>query len=214
GENYTYSLSDDVLGYFIEVISGMPFDRFLQERIFTPLGMTDTFFYVPEVKKHRLAALYRGDENGNITKMPPDKKILSKSPEQRFFSGGGGLYSTVHDYARFCQLLINGGELDGVRLVSRKTVEMMSTNGVGDIDPKLREGGDKWGLGGVSVRTKHHTDVGILSPGCYMKTGAYTTHFWVDPSEDMFGIFLIQLQPLNWDMMHLFMVLATQAIVD
>ena len=214
GDNYTYSLSDDVLGYFIEVISGKSFDRLLQERIFNPLGMKDTFFYVPEAKKHRLAAIYQVGKNGNITKQQPNKKIQSKPAEQHFFSGGGGLYSTANDYARFCQMLINGGELNGVRLVSRKTVEMMSTNGVGDIDPKLREGGDKWGLGGVSVKTKYHTDVGILSPGCYMKTGGFTTQFWVDPSEDMFGIFLIQLQPLNWDMMHLYMVLATQAIVD
>jgi CubicO group peptidase (beta-lactamase class C family) len=111
-------------------------------------------------------------------------------------------------------MLLNGGELNGVRLVSRKTVEMMTVNGVGDIDPGLREGGDKWGLGGVSVRTKLIYDAAILSPGSYMKTGAYTTVFWVDPSEDMFGIFLTQLQPLDWDMQHLFMVLATQAVAD
>ena len=214
GDDYRYSLSDDVLGYFVEVISGMPFDRFLNERIFEPLGMSDTSFYVPEEKKHRLAALYRTMNDGSLEKRPPNRKDLSKPSEQCHFSGGGGLYSTVHDYARFCQMLLNGGELDGVRLVSRKTVEMMSVNGIGDIVPDLREGGDKWGLGGMSVRTKYHTDVSILPPGCYMKTGAHTTHFWIDPSEDMFGIFLIQLQPLNWDLMHLYMVLATQAVAD
>ncbi|MFC1508244.1 serine hydrolase domain-containing protein [Candidatus Omnitrophota bacterium] len=214
GENYTYSLSDEVLGYFIEVITGKSFDRFLQERIFKPLGMNDTFFYVPEAKKNRLAALYKCDDSGTITKQPPNKKFLVKPLEQRFFPGGEGLYSTVHDYARFCQMLLNGGILDGVRLVSRKTVEMMTTNGVGDIDPNLPEGGDKWGLGGMSVRTKYHTDVGILSPGCYLKTGAYTTEFWVDPSEEMFGILLIQLQPMSWEILHLCMVLATQAIID
>lgn len=214
GENYCYSLSDDVLGYFVEVVSGMPFDRFLDERIFKPLGMNDTFFYVPDEKKTRLAAVYRTSDSGGLVKQPPGRKDVSRPTEQRFFSGGGGLYSTVHDYARFCQMLLNGGKIDSVRLVSRKTVEMMTVNGVGDIDPGLREGGDKWGLGGVSVRTKHIADVGILSTGCYMKTGAYTTHFWVDPSEDMFGIFLTQLQPLNWDLMHLSMVLATQTISD
>jgi len=214
GDDYQYSLADDVLGYLVEVISGISFDRFLQERIFKPLNMNDTSFYVPEEKKHRLAAFYRTTENGGLEKQPPNKKDLSQPSEQRFFSGGGGLYSTVRDYSRFCQMLLNGGEFDGIRLVSRKTIEMMTVNGIGDIDPGLREGGDKWGLGGVSVRTKYHTDVGILSPGCYMKTGAYTTHFWVDPSEDMFGIFLIQLHPLNWDLMHLFMVLATQTIAD
>ena len=176
--------------------------------------MNDTFFYVPEGKKHRLAAFYRTTEDGGLEKQPPNKKDLSQPSEQRFFSGGGGLYSTMYDYGRFCQMLLNGGELDGIRLVSRKTIEMMTVNGIGDIDPGIREGGDKWGLGGVSVRTKYHTDVGILSPGCYMKTGAYTTHFWVDPSENMYGIFLIQLQPLNWELMHLYMVLATQTIAD
>lgn len=213
GESYQYSLSDDVLGYLVEVVSGMPFDKFLGERILKPLGMNDTSFYVPESKKSRIAATYRASEKG-LEKFPPSKKDLSNPSEQRFFSGGGGLYSTVRDYSRFCQMLLNGGELNGVRLVSRKTVEMMTVNGVGDIEPGLREGGDKWGLGGVSVRTKLIYDAAILSPGSYMKTGAYTTVFWIDPSEDMFGIFLTQLQPLDWDMQHLFMVLATQAVAD
>ena len=213
GENFEYSLADDVLGYFVEVISGMPFDRFVTERILKPLGMNDTSFYLPEEKKGRIAALYRATGSG-LEKLPPNNKDRSRPPEQRFFSGGGGLYSTVHDYARFCQMLLNGGELDGVRMVSRKTVEMMTANGVGDIEPGLREGGNKWGLGGVSVRTKLIYDAAILSNGCYMKTGAYTTIFWIDPSEDMFGIFLTQLQPLDWDLMHLFMVLATQSVAD
>jgi CubicO group peptidase (beta-lactamase class C family) len=214
GESFEYSLSDDVLGYFVEVISGMPFDRFLKERIFNPLGMSDTFFYVPEEKKLRLAVLYRTSGSKSVQKQPPGRKEVAKPSERRLFSGGGGLYSTVHDYARFCQMLLNGGELDGVRLVSRKTVEMMTVNGVGDIEPGLREGGDKWGLGGVSVRTKYTADAEILPPGCYMKTGAYSTIFWVDPSEDMFGIFLTQLQPLNWDLTHYYMVLGTQAVAD
>ena len=213
GDSYAYSLSDDVLGYFVEVISGMPFDRFVSERILKPLGMNDTSFYVPEAKKGRLAALYRATGSG-LEQAPPSKKELSRPPEQRFFSGGGGLYSTVNDYARFCQMLLNGGELEGVRLVSRKTVEMMTVNGVGDIEPGLREGGDKWGLGGVSVRTKLIYDATILSTGAYMKTGAYTTVFWIDPTEDMFAIFLTQIQPLDWDMQHLFMALTTQAVVD
>ncbi|MHB9028640.1 MAG: serine hydrolase domain-containing protein [Candidatus Latescibacterota bacterium] len=213
GEKYTYSLSDDVLGYFIEVVSGMPFDRFLEERIFLPLGMKDTFFYVPDAKKNRVAAVYRTTGKG-LEKLPPSKKLTVSPSEQRFFSGGGGLYSTVQDYARFCQMLLNKGELGGVRLVSRKTVEMMTVNGIGDIDPGLPEGGDKWGLGGVSVRTKYFPQADILSPGCYMKSGAYSTQFWVDPAEDMFGIFLVQLQPLNVDLIHAFMTLGTQAIGD
>jgi CubicO group peptidase (beta-lactamase class C family) len=213
GEKYAYSLSDDVLGYFIEVVSGMPLDRFMEERIFQPLGMKDTFFYVPDARKSRVASIYRTIGTG-LEKQPLNKKLTVSPSERRFFSGGGGLYSTVQDYARFCQMLLNKGELDGVRLVSRKTVEMMTVNGVGDIDPGLSEGGDKWGLGGVSVRTRYFPDAEILSPGCYMKTGAYSTQFWVDPKEDMFGIFLVQLQPLNLGLIHTFMVLGTQAIGD
>ncbi len=214
GSDYRYSLSDDVLGCLVEVVSGMPFDRFLEERIFRPLEMEDTFFYVPEDRRHRLAALYARAEDGTLERRTPEKREMTDPERQRFFSGGGGLYSTIGDYSRFCQMLLNGGEYGGVRLVSRKTVGMMTVNGIGDIDPGLAEGGDKWGLGGVSVRTKYHSDIAILSPGSYMKTGAWTTHFWVDPAEDMFGIFMVQLTPLNWDLMHLFTVLVTQSIDD
>lgn len=213
GDDYRYSLSDDVLGYFVEVITGMPFDQFLAQRIFEPLGMKDTFFYVPDDKMGRLASFYRYTDS-RLEKISPTVKEKAPKSQQRHFGGGGGLYSTIADYSLFCQMLLNGGELNGVRLVSRKTVEMLSANGVGDIDPKLPEGGDKWGLGGVSVRTKYYADAGLLSPGCYMKTGAYTTQFWIDPSEDMFGIFMTQLQPLDFDMLHYMMVLSTQAIAD
>ncbi len=214
GTKYQYSLSDDVLGYLVEVVSGMPFEKFLEERIFKPLGMRDTSFYVPESKKSRIAEVYRRNESGQLEKLPPDRKRMAKPSEQRFCGGGGGLYSTVHDYALFCRMLLNGGELDGKRLVSRKTVELLSVNGIGDIDPGLHEGGDKWGLGGVSVRTGHIADIAGMSPGSYMKTGAYTTYFWIDPSEKMFGIILMQLQPLDWDIMHYYGILGTQAITD
>ena len=213
GDDYRYSLSDDVLGYFIEVITGMPFDQFLAQRIFEPLGMKDTFFYVPENKMNRLASFYRSTDKG-LEKLSPTKKETAPASQQRHLGGGGGLYSTAGDYARFCQMLLNGGEYDGIRLVSRKTVEMLSANGLGDIDPKLPEGGDKWGLGGVSVRTKYFTDAGLLSPGCYMKTGAFSTFFVIDPSEDMFSVFMTQLQPLNVEMIHYMMVLGTQAVAD
>ncbi len=214
GTKYQYSLSDDVLGYLVEVASGIPFEKFLEERIFKPLGMNDTFFYVPDSKTGRIAEVYRRNESGRLEKQPPDPKRLAKPSERRFCGGGGGLYSTVGDYARFCRMLLNGGELGGVRLVSPKTVTLLSTNGIGDIDPGLHEGGDKWGLGGVSVRTGHIADIAGMSPGSYMKTGAYTTYFWIDPSEKMFGIILMQLQPLDWDLMHYFGVLGTQAIID
>ncbi len=213
GEKYTYSLSDDVLGYLVEVVSGLPLDRFMEERIFKPLGMQDTFFYVPDDKKDRVSPVYRTAGQG-LEKLPISRKLTVAPGERRFFSGGGGLYSTARDYARFCQMLLNKGELEGIRIVSRKTVEMMTVNGIGDIDPGLPEGGDKWGLGGVSVRTKYFPQADILSPGCYMKSGAYSTQFWVDPGEDMFGIFLVQLQPLNIGLIHTFMVLGTQAVSD
>ncbi|HUT63384.1 MAG TPA: serine hydrolase domain-containing protein, partial [Anaerolineae bacterium] len=127
GEVFLYGSSHDVLGYLVEVISGMGFDEFLLERVFKPLGMKDTYFYVPEEKLSRVASLYEPNSNGGLDKVPD--RILLRS--QTYFSGGGGLSSTISDYAQFAQMMLNGGELDGIRLLSRKTVELMTTNSIG-----------------------------------------------------------------------------------
>ncbi|MFC1539586.1 serine hydrolase domain-containing protein [Candidatus Latescibacterota bacterium] len=213
GESFRYSLSDDVLGYLIEVVTGMSFDRFLEERLFIPLGMKDTRFYLSEDQKTRLASLYQVKSGGEIEKTTGIESDYAPPNQQLHFAGGSGLYSTVDDYARFCQMLLNDGELDGVRIVSRKTVELLSTNSVGDIEPNLGEGGDKWGFG-VSVRTKRIADNELLSTGSFMKSGAWSTYFWIDPKEDMFGVFMTQLRPLTPEIYFLFSTAVIQTIMD
>jgi CubicO group peptidase (beta-lactamase class C family) len=212
GEEYKYSLSDDVLGYLVEVVSGMKFDRFLEERLFAPLGMNDTVFYLSDEQKTRLAALYnvKGDK---LEKSDGIERDHAAPGERLHFAGGRGLYSTVDDYARFCQMLLGGGELDGVRIVSRRTVDIFSTNSVGDIEPNLGEGGDKWGYG-VSVRTKRIADNELISTGSYMKTGAWSTYFWIDPAEDMFGVFMTQIRPMNPETYFLFSTAVMQAVME
>src|SRR5262249_55202258 len=120
GEEWTYGLSHDVLGRLIEVVSGQGFDAFLQARILTPLDMRDTSFLVPEGKRDRVATIYRAGEGAGLTPLP--KRYGSKT----FFSGGGGLFSTARDYTRFAQMLLNGGELDGVRLLKPETIAQMT----------------------------------------------------------------------------------------
>lgn len=144
GEEYAYSEGLDVLGYFIEVVTGMPFDQFLRTRIFDPLGMTDTWFYLPKEKHSRLVSVQQ-KTNGKWTKYPVtfyDTDYPIKGV-QRFFSGGAGLSSTVTDYATFLQMYLNKGELNGVRLLSRTTVESIMANQIGDI---WKDGPKHYGL--------------------------------------------------------------------
>ncbi len=213
GEDFQYSYCDDVLGYLIELVSGKLFDRFFEERIFTPLKMVDTFFYVPAGKMDRLSALYMPGSNGTLDKKSPTPNDIARPDERKHFSGGGGLYSTVADYARLCQMLLNGGKLDGVRLLSRKTVEAMTTNSIGPLEGKVSEGGDKWGLGSVSVCTERKHVTGVISQGAYMKSGAYSTYFWIDPKEDMLGIFMTQTS-YGMEIPNMFSTIAATSIVD
>ncbi len=131
GEGWTYGLSHDVLGRVIEVVSGQGFDRYLQERIFQPLAMCDTFFLVPETKRERVATIYRSGDGGTLTPLP--KRYGSAT----FFSGGGGLFSTARDYTRFAQMMLNGGELDGKRILKPETIAMMTTNQIGERNARI-----------------------------------------------------------------------------
>ena len=163
GERYAYSLSYDVLGYFVEVVSGMPFDRFLRTRIFDPLGMKDTWFYLPSDRHERLVALHDGEQKpaapmrGRVFDgVNPDFPTINGT----YFSGGAGLSSTVEDYARFLQLFVNGGELDRVRLLSPKTVAMM----LSDQLPTMTE---QMGLGfGLETSRNDHTTPRAIGAGC------------------------------------------------
>jgi len=202
GTKWRYSYAIDVLGYIIEVISGKSLDAFLKERLFAPLGMVDTDFYVPKAKANRLCALY-GHPNS------PDKLELIETPahSQRFqkpafLSGGGGLVSTVHDYARFAQMLVNGGELDGVRVLSPTTVALYSINHMPEaaLPYGFAEGEDlyHWGYG-YSLGTRVLMDVsksGIAgSVGEFGWDGAFSTYVWIDPQEALYGLLMLQHAP-------------------
>jgi CubicO group peptidase (beta-lactamase class C family) len=218
GERFSYSLSTDVLGYLVEVVSGMTLDDFFRKRIFEPLRMNDTHFFLPEEKLPRLAAVYNRMPDGRIKRMgdEPDERgylVYSaafhyKGP-RTYYSGGAGLVSTISDYARFLQALLNGGELDGARILGRKTVELMTVNHVADMF-----GSQGFGLGFQVVR-----DVGQgsepASVGQYGWGGFFYTNFFVDPKEKMIGIFMSQLYPAGDLRLHeRFRWLAYQAIVD
>jgi CubicO group peptidase (beta-lactamase class C family) len=195
GEHWEYGRATDVAGRLIEVMSGQTLDEFLRERIFEPLAMPDTHFYLPQSKLDRFAALYQPGDDGTIEldEAPTAASRFVKEPHV-YFSGAGGLLSTARDYFRFHQMMLNGGELDGVRILSRKTVELMTTNHTGDKGIWLTGPGYGFGLGYAIV-----TDLGLSgsprSEGSYYWGGAYGTIFWVDPAEELIGILMEQIRP-------------------
>lgn len=185
---YSAQYGFDVLARVVEVAAGMPFDRFAAERIFGPLGMTDTFFYRDGAEARR-ATLYQ-HVNGVLTKVD-DGPFLNGA----YFSGGGGLASTAADYLRFASMLANDGELDGTRLLSRRAVELMSTVFAPDTLPG-RNAGEGYGLG-VRVVSDAAARNTWLSPGSFGWSGAYNTHFFIDPEMDVVGIFMTQVANLG-----------------
>ena len=209
GTKWHYSVSVDVLGYLVEVISGKPFDEFLEERIFYPLGMKDTAFHVPEENWDRFPTSYEPDENGGI-------KVYDTSSTSHYikptslFSGGGGLVSTAEDYMRFCQMLLKGGELEGTRLLGRKTVELMTMNHA----PEELGSGVGFGLGFSVVLDVAKTEE-LGSIGKFGWSGAAYTHFFIDPKEELIGIFMTQLMNHNdYTTREEFRVSVYQSIVD
>ena len=223
GTRWHYSVSVDVLGRLVEVLSGKPFDQFLQERIFAPLDMRDTGFYVPADKKDRFAKLYSPTKDGKIqpavicaTRQECVEKFPNAVPSYleppTLPSGGGGLVSTAYDYLRFCQMLLNKGQYDGKRLLSRKTVQLMSSDNLGTI-PGMGPGAG-FGLG--FAVSKAPGEAGMMgSPGEYNWGGAAGTRFWIDPQEELIGIFMIQILPhTGLEYGSEFRVLAYQAIAD
>jgi CubicO group peptidase (beta-lactamase class C family) len=220
GAAWTYGNSTDVLGYFVETVSGMPLDRFLHERIFQPLGMLDTGFHVPKGKQERLAAIYGLDKNNRLqlVEKPADSRLFAGKGQKRFLSGNGGLVSTPTDYARFCQMLLNQGELDGVRILGRKTVEFMTRNHLSDhvleSFAKVLGEGVGFGLSFWVVNDAAQTRL-LQSEGTYGWAGGASTYFWIDPKEEMFGILMAQFIPFTqYPIARQFRVLAYQAIID
>ena len=218
GDRFEYSLGVDVLGRLVEVISGKPLDEFFRTRIFEPLGMKDTEFYVPESKLDRLATAYTWYPEKGLSRFP-DQPITEgtftysadypyRGPKT-LFSGGGGLCSTAGDYVRFCQMMLDGGKVKDTRLISRKTVELMTSDHLGKAGPD-----QAFGLGfGIDGVKSPLSELG--SRGEYGWGGFFYTTFVIDPKEDMITIFMGQLHPagdLTLDrQLH---TLAYQAIVD
>src|SRR6202043_1715026 len=198
GEAWNYSVSTDVIGYLIGKISGTPFEQFLKERIFDPLGMNDTGFFVPADKAHRLAACYSAEPRDHLTLQDDPAESPFLSPPS-FVSGGGGLCSTAADYLTFCRALINGGELGGVRLIGPKTLALMTANhlpGGRDLPAMSRSlfseasyNGIGFGLG-FSVTMDPAQTLIPGSAGEYAWGGAATTSFWIDPAEELIAIFM------------------------
>jgi CubicO group peptidase (beta-lactamase class C family) len=186
GTNWTYGLNMEVAGYLIELFSGQSLDQFLKENIFDPLGMEDTYFYLPPEKAGRLVELYTKKRGNNTWKISSDSLARSfpVSGARYYFSGGAGLVGTIEDYARFCQMILNRGEFNNQRILGRKTVELMARNQIGDAT--LFDSGDKFGLGfrlfsgnGTTLRGREGS-AGSLEWG-----GMYNTLFIIDPEEDM-----------------------------
>ncbi len=217
GARLTYGMSHDILGRLVEVVSGQPFGSFLRQRIFDPLEMSDTDFSVAVPKLDRLARVYSSQEQRELSLS--ETRDLSQPPA--WPSGGGGLVSTASDYLRFAQTLLNGGSLGKVRLLSRKTVDLLTANQwPSGQDPFPADwlnlailGGYGYGLG---VRTMvNPAQSGVPgSVGEFGWSGAFSTYFWVDPREQLIGLFLLQLVPFNLRPAYLFHVLAYQALAD
>jgi CubicO group peptidase (beta-lactamase class C family) len=202
GTAFTYGMNTDVLGRVIEVVSGRPFDQFLAERIFVPLRMTDTAFFVPKEKQSRLAALYRPVANakpGRVEKIESDPETVGDVAisagrvltPPKYISGGAGLVSTAADYARFLTMLLRGGEFEGRRLLRAESIRAMTSNQIGKLDCPYPIHGDKFGLGfGVTTNAGGPASVGSFSWG-----GIYHTFFWVDPEKELVAVLMTQLFP-------------------
>ena len=214
GAKFRYGYSIDVLGRLVEVVSGKTLDQFFEERIFRPLAMKDTAFFVPEEKWSRLAVLYAPKQGGGIERSSAlPQESYKKKPV--LLLGGAGLVSTLDDYARFCMMLLNEGELEGVRLLARKSVELMRSDHLGNL-PRAGLLPEGYGFGltfAVNLGPGKSATVG--SQGEYYWGGAAGTSFWIDPKERMLGVFLIQvLPPTNIPAAEQFKRMAYLALTD
>ena len=191
GERYTYGLNVDVIGYLIEILSGEKLDQYLKTRIFDPLGMNDTWFYLPEEKQSRLVKVHTENADHNVVAMPQEF-VNYPLLKGTYFSGGAGLSSTTKDYATFLQMLLNNGVYNGKRILSRRTVELITSNQIGDIDL----GRNKFGLG-FEITTKEGQAVLGISEGSFSWGGYFGTTYWADPKERLVCLLFMQQMPLS-----------------
>jgi CubicO group peptidase (beta-lactamase class C family) len=214
GTKFTYGLNTDVLGYLVEVVSGMTLDQYFHKKIFEPLGMNDTYFYLPKNKYDRLVSLYTEDSTGlhmMAETITINEKFIRDYPKLNgtYFSGGGGLSSTIYDYALFLQMLLNGGELNGKRLLSRNTVRMMTMN---QLAPGVL-GDDEFGLGfGLTIQRESAK----LPPntGTFEWGGMFATTYWVDPKEKLVALIYRNIWPTSFNAPDRFKVMVYQALND
>ena len=209
GDAWKYGMSTDVLGYLVQVVSGMPFETFLKTRIFEPLGMNDTGFSVKVENVDRYSKVYEFSENGELQAI--EKVHAATGPLSFFHSGGGGLQSTAADYLRFCQMVLNGGELDGVRLLGRKTAELVTMSHVPPDWLAPKRTGTGFGLGFAVVTDVADTHT-LGSLGTCSWGGMASTTFWIDPVEALIGVFMTQLVGADSPFQAQFRVLTYQAL--
>jgi CubicO group peptidase (beta-lactamase class C family) len=192
GDQWRYGLNIDLLGAIVEVCSGISLDEFFRKKIFEPLGMKDTYFNVPQEKANRLVNLYLEDSTGKLVKADTNAVLGLHADyplrKKTYFSGGGGLSSTIYDYAIFLQMLVNDGTYNGVRILSRNSVRMMTMNQIGDIN----FGQNKFGLG-FAIVTEKGSGISLSQVGTFSWGGAFATSYWADPKEKMIVLFYRQL---------------------
>jgi CubicO group peptidase (beta-lactamase class C family) len=211
GEAFVYGYNTDILGCVVERVSGIPLDEFIRARITQPLGMEDTFFFLPPEKRQRLATVYLSDSTDHAQRAPNGPRGQGDYVDgpRRSFAGGAGLLSTARDYARFLQMLLNGGELDGVRILAPKTIDLMTTNQVGTL---YWNSGEGFGLAfGTTDRVGAN---GLTSVGSWGWGGAYGSMYRVDPKERLIMLFMIQQLPNRTDVASRFPTVVYQALVE
>lgn len=209
GEKFTYGLNVDVIGYLTEILSGQKLDQYLKSRIFDPLGMEDTWFCLPEDKHSRLVRVNTEDANRNVIPMPQEY-VDYPLRKGTYFSGGAGLSSTTKDYATFLQMLLNMGEYNGKRLLASRTVELITSNQIGD----LNVGKDKFGLG-FQITTEDGQAVLGISEGSFAWGGYFGTTYWADPEERLVCLLFMQQSPLSrGEIQNKFKAMVYQALDD
>ncbi|SDA82091.1 CubicO group peptidase, beta-lactamase class C family [Algoriphagus alkaliphilus] len=204
GEQWYYSASPDILARLIEVFSGQTTAEFLQQRLFNPLGMKDTGYNLTEAQTKRMTVLHAFDEDGKLIKAPRQTPTSGNT----VFAGANALFSTAHDYSLFARMMLNGGELDGKRYLSSKTVELMSINQSKDL---FQDPGKGFGFGFAVVDNLADTKA-LGSEGTFYWSGAYCTYFFIDPKEDMVAIFMTQVAPFSSYYENKFRQMVYQAI--
>lgn len=210
GEAFVYGYNTDILGCVVERVSGMPLDRFIETRITGPLGMRDTYFFLPPAARTRLTAVYASDSTGHAARAPDGARGQGHYADgpRKSFAGGAGLLSTARDYARFLEMVRRRGELERVRILSPHAVDLMTTNQVGSLFST-----DGLGIGLGFATTDRYGANGMASVGSFFWGGAYGSTYWVDPKERLVGVFMIQQMPNRSDVAGKLPTLVYQALV-